>query len=290
MYKLLLNREILKILDGDAFFGFVKIKGEETLIKLAMPYLTGPQICNVSKMFGFDVEYGKGGLSRWAYMENLLKDCIENNQVSNLLVYLFSKKQFINDLKTLDPNEIDIAYAQIVEEIIKQINKILYFSQSELRIQGCNYQIVGIGGSVNVDTPNVKTIDREYIKDITNRAMIDISNNNFDSAITKSRTLLEEVFIYVIEKKHGNPTESGNIGLLYKEVKTLYKMHANQKTDQRINMLLSGLEKIISAIAEMRNKGSDAHGLGAKRINISEYHARLFVNSAVTMVLGGVKK
>lgn len=60
-------------------------------------------------------------------------------------------------------------------------------------------------------------------------------------------------------------------------------MHANQKTDQRINMLLSGLEKIISAIAEMRNKGSDAHGLGAKRINISEYHARLFVNSAVTM-------
>ena len=38
-----------------------------------------------------------------------------------------------------------------------------------------------------------------------------------------------------------------------------------------------------SAIAEMRNKNSDAHGVGAKRINIDEHHARLFVNSSMTM-------
>ena len=43
------------------------------------------------------------------------------------------------------------------------------------------------------------------------------------------------------------------------------------------------LEKILSAIAEMRNKGSDSHGVGAKRINIAEHHARLYVNSAMTM-------
>ncbi|MDE5549540.1 MAG: abortive infection family protein, partial [Clostridia bacterium] len=52
---------------------------------------------------------------------------------------------------------------------------------------------------------------------------------------------------------------------------------------KRINGLLSGLEKILSAIAEMRNVGSDSHGVGAKRINISEHHAKLFVNSAMTM-------
>lgn len=33
------------------------------------------------------------------------------------------------------------------------------------------------------------------------RAVIDIENSNFDSAITKSRTLLEETFCYVIELK-----------------------------------------------------------------------------------------
>ena len=60
-------------------------------------------------------------------------------------------------------------------------------------------------------------------------------------------------------------------------------MHADAGMDKRINELLSGLEKIIDAIAEMRNKNSDAHGVGQKRINISEHHARLFVNSAMTL-------
>ena len=33
----------------------------------------------------------------------------------------------------------------------------------------------------------------------------------------------------------------------------------------------------------MRNKDSDAHGVGARRINIDEHHARLFVNASMTM-------
>jgi DNA-binding SARP family transcriptional activator len=113
--------------------------------------------------------------------------------------------------------------------------------------------------------------------------MLDVLNGHFDSAITKSRTLLEEVFCYVIEKKDETPSESGDIGKLYNQVKQLYNMHQNKDMDKRINGLLSGLEKILSAIAEMRNKNSDSHGIGAKRINIDEHHARLFVNSAMTM-------
>ena len=54
-------------------------------------------------------------------------------------------------------------------------------------------------------------------------------------------------------------------------------------TDKRINTLLSGLEKIVSSISEMRNKNSDAHGVGATRIAIDEHHARLFVNAAMAM-------
>ena len=34
---------------------------------------------------------------------------------------------------------------------------------------------------------------------------------------------------------------------------------------------------------KIKNKNSDAHGVGQKRINISEHHARLFVNSAMTL-------
>ena len=79
------------------------------------------------------------------------------------------------------------------------------------------------------------------------------------------------------------PSSSGNMSDLYKQVKGHYNMHADSNTDRRINTLLSGLEKIVSAISEMRNKDSDAHGVGASRISIDEHHARLFVNAAVSM-------
>ena len=136
---------------------------------------------------------------------------------------------------------------------------------------------------VHIDTPAIVLVNRDYIKDISTRAIRDVECSEYDSAITKSRTLLEEVFCYVIEKKDEEPSQKGDIKKLYKQVKDLYRMHADSDTDKRINELLSGLEKIIDSIAEMRNKNSDAHGVGKRRINISEHHARLFLNSAMTL-------
>ena len=140
-----------------------------------------------------------------------------------------------------------------------------------------------IDSPISVVVPTIKTIDRQYISDLSNRAMKDVNEGNFDSAITKSRTLLEETFCYVIEKKGDTPSDSGDIGKLYNQVKQLYNMHQDKNMDKRINGLLSGLEKILSAIAEMRNVGSDSHGVGAKRISIAEHHAKLFVNAAMIM-------
>lgn len=139
------------------------------------------------------------------------------------------------------------------------------------------------GYAVAVETPSVAGVNREYIVNISSRAMRDIDNGDYDSALTKARTLLEEVFCYVIERTDEKPNDSGEINKLYGQVKQLYNMHQDKDLDKRINGLLSGLEKILTAIADMRNKGSDAHGVGAKRINISDHHARLFVNSAMTM-------
>ena len=39
-------------------------------------------------------------------------------------------------------------------------------------------------------------------------------------------------------------------------------MHTDSGTDKRINKLLSGLNGIVSAIVEIRNKDSDAHEVG----------------------------
>ena len=47
--------------------------------------------------------------------------------------------------------------------------------------------------------------------------------------------------------------------------------------------MLSGLEKIIQTIAEMRNINSDAHGVGSKRINITKREAELIINASMTI-------
>lgn len=284
-YELLREKNILAILDGDTDFGFLKINGENSNIKVSMPYLSGPMLCDMSNKFGLPVTYAwnGGAQSRWAYMDDLLAHCIQNGHESDLLSFLFSKGQFTEKLRGQTPETIDYAYSHIVKAIINQINGILYFSGNELVQTGSVFVIQKIGTTISVAAPSVTAIDRRYITDISERAMKDISDGNYDSAITKSRTLVEEVFCYVIEKKGVEPSESGDMGKLYNQVKQIYNMHQDKDVDKRINGLLSGLEKILSAIAEMRNKASDSHGVGAKRINISDYHARLFVNSAMTM-------
>jgi len=139
------------------------------------------------------------------------------------------------------------------------------------------------GGNVSVSIPAVRKITGSYVRDIATRSMQDVENGDFDSALTKARTLVEETFCYVIELKGLEPDKSGDIRRKYAQVKNMYNMHGNKDVDKRINELLSGLEKILTAITEMRNGLSDAHGVGSRRINIKSHHARLFVNSAQTM-------
>lgn len=283
-FELLRTKPILAILDGDTEFGSVVVSSAKSIRK-ALPYLSGPMLCEISSRFGLPAAYSwsGGAKSRWEYMDDLLKHCIACNRASDLLAFLFSKEQFADVLRGRTPTEIDSIYPKIVTSAIEQINGELYFGGHELVRIGNRFVVQAKGAAVTVDAPAVKIVDQAYIADISDRAMKDVTEGNYDSAITKCRTLLEEVFFYVIEKKNETPSTKGDIGKLYGQVKSLYHMHQQKDMDNRINALLSGLEKILSAISEMRNKGSDAHGAGSNRIAIDEHHARLFVNSAMTM-------
>lgn len=286
LFELLKNKEIIAILDGDTKYDEYEFEDGNTVV-ISMPYLSGLDLCGISTLFGLPMSYswGKGAanLSRWQYLDNLMEHCMSENRMSDLLSYLFGKEQFSKMLSGYGADEIEAAYTHITNEIIQRINGLLYFGGNELAVIGSQFVVKPIGSKVAVQAPQIKSIDREYIKSISNRVMQDVEQQNYDSAITKSRTLLEETFCYVIEKKGNTPSDSGDIAKLYKQVLTLYNMHTDGNTDRRINTLLSGLNSIVSAIAEMRNKDSDAHGVGANRIAIDEHHARLFVNSAMTM-------
>ena len=282
-YDLLRSKDIIAILDGDS--QIEEIDG----VRIAMPYLSGPMLCELSQKFGCYQEYywgnsSKPNLSRWQYMDNILKYVIKENKVSQLLSYMMEKERFSDSLRKLNTvSDIEKMYKYIIKKVIDQINSILYFGGHELVIINNQFIVKNIDEKINIDIPNINVVNRDYIKDLSERAMKDIDEGNLDSAITKSRTILEETFCYAIEIKGEEPSDNGDIGKLYKQVKDLYSMHANKDMDKRVNKLLSGLENIVQSIAEMRNNGSDSHGLGSKRVNIADYHARLAVNSSTTM-------
>lgn len=282
-YDLLRSKDIIAILDGDS--QIEEIDG----IRIAMPYLSGPMLCELSQKFGCYQEYywgnsSKPNLSRWQYMDNILKYVIKENKVSQLLSYMMEKERFSDSLRKLNTvSDIEKMNKYIIQKVIDQINSILYFGGHELVIINNQFIVKNIDEKINIDIPSINVVNRDYIKDLSERAMKDIDEGNLDSAITKSRTILEETFCYAIEIKGEEPSDNGDIGKLYKQVKDLYSMHANKDMDKRVNKLLSGLENIVQSIAEMRNNGSDSHGLGSKRVNIADYHARLAVNSSTTM-------
>ena len=282
-FALLKCKDIITILDGDIELEkSKKSELDEYQIPIQMPYLSGVEICQISQRFGLPQEYPK--LSRWQYFENLMDYAIKKNKMSLLLEYLFSKENFRERLERCrSREEVDEKHKYIVENAINHINRILYFGGHELIRANNNFIIKEINEKVEISIAKIKIINREYIKNLSERALQDVEAGNLDSAITKARTILEETFCYVIESKQETPTSSGNIHTLYKEVKELYNMHIDKDMDNRIKKMLSGLENIVQAVSEMRNNGSDSHGLGNRRINIAPYHARLVVNSATIM-------
>ncbi|MBD5400630.1 abortive infection family protein [bacterium] len=278
-YDLLKARSILDILIGDTSFGQIKVsENDNREVRCGLPYLTGTAICEAAGLFSAPVMYGSS--SRWVYMCQLIDWCIEHSRISDLLHYLFSKARFSDVLHGFSAEEVNLLHGRIISEIISQINGYLSFSDNELVLVGNVYYVKSQHVEIPVETPSLDRIDREYIRQLIDRAFEDISNGNNDSAITKARTLIEEIFCYAIEQQNCSPSGRGDITRLYNQVKDLYNMHQNRDIDRRISDLLSGLNKIVDAISNMRNVASDSHGLGARRIAISDYHTRLVVGAA----------
>lgn len=250
LYNSLTNKDILAILDGDTKFGNYEFE-DGTKIKIAMPYLSLSDLCSLSSLFGLEVEYSQSGgnKSRWVYLSELIKHCIEEDKCSDLLTYMFRLERFQKTLNGHSVVEINDAHKKIVKTIFDEINGLLLFREHEL-VDINNVVVVReVSTKVTVSTPKIEAISHNYIRNMSKRALNDIEQGNYDTALTHSRTLLEEIFCHVLEKKSIIPSDSGKITDLYKQIKNTYNMHTDSKADKRINKLLSGLNSIVSAIS-----------------------------------------
>lgn len=278
--KLLAQRDIIDILIGDT------IVFEKDDKQFRLPYLSGPMLCGISVKYGLECTYSwsGGGKSRWQYLKDLIEYLDQRDAVDELLKELFDFGRFnqiLNDCRSRE--EIKQNYLAIIESTISAINAQLYYSHKELLFVNNRFVISDIGKPIAVPTEHISSINVEYVRGLLGRVEEDLCSKQYDSVVTKSRTLVEEVIIYILEQRGVTAPTSGNLPELYKGCKATLGMTQDRSWDKRILEMLSGLEKIVSAICGMRNTNSDAHGAGSSRIEIKEREARLIVNASITM-------
>lgn len=161
LFRNLLSKDIYAILDGDKTFGTYESDGGDT-VDIGLPYLTGPNLCDISTKFGKPVTYGS--ISRWYYVEDLLKHCIETNTCSSILKYLFSRPQFNEYKKTpygLSLNESESLYKKSVNAAIDEINKELGFTGSKLVYQDKKFEVVKSTHHIATDDEMFEDIFKE---------------------------------------------------------------------------------------------------------------------------------
>ena len=272
-FSLLNNRKIIDILIGDT----------KLFEQYGLPYMSGPNLCQLCTSFGLSKTYTWGGVngSRWTYMQSLLVFLNKQGRIPELLSYLFDMSRFeeLNSLGDID--KIKGVHKRILSMALKQMNSHLLIAKKELRINNNSFVLSNIGEQSVIETPKVRIVTYQYIRELPERIKVDLNNKDYDSVITKSRTLLEEVLIYIIEQLTKERYKSnGDLIKIYQEATDLLNMRQKKEWDKRVNELLGGLHKIVSAISSMRNINSDAHGVGIGRISISEREAMLTANSA----------
>lgn len=275
-FKLLINRKIIDILIGD----------QNVNDDYKLPYLSGPMLCELSTTFGLQRTYNRGSgacnLSRWEYMSDLLGYLDKHSRIPELLAFLVKLDRFENLMKLGDVIKIRDTHKSIVDGMIGRINAYLMIAGKEFRMSNNTFVLVDIGNDIVIEVPKIKVVTSEYIKELPERIKDDLENHNFDSVITKSRTLIEEVLIYIIEHlNHERYKSKGDLIKIYQEATMLLNMRQNNDWDVRVNELLGGLHKLISAISNMRNINSDAHGAGSGRINIRKREALLAAHSSM---------
>lgn len=243
LYNLLRTKEIISILDGDTKYGqYETLSGKE--ITIAMPYLSGPDLCGLSTLFGLPVTYSWGGsnLSRWVYLDNLLEHCIENNKCSDLLIHMFSLDQFRNVLKGQSAEDVESSYSYIVKEIIGKINGILFFGGHELVKEGNRY-LVKIKGQSNVVKEAHET-QSSILKKIN--ALIEDGedlrvNNSYTAELHKTYCESWMGEVNILNERHlkNHP--------LYKSIYTTF-FHRHTRTHSLVEML--GLLQAVAADSE----------------------------------------
>lgn len=115
------------------------------------------------------------------------------------------------------------------------------------------------------------------------QAALDSRSSDPERSITLARTLLEDVCKWILHEAGDGWEETDDLPALYRKTAKILNLAPDDHTEQIFKQILSGCQSVVSALGALRNKLSDAHSIGPKRVRPAARHAELAVNLAGAM-------
>ena len=246
------------------------VTGDENL----SPYRSGPKLVSLFNEFGRNDVYGQGFPSRWKYAE----DCIRflkktnSNALCGLIEYVFDPREFMDTDKDVD-------------QAIEFLNGYFSYDGYEVAIIKGKAKVKDLkGGSVEFISPfRASQKDAHaFIDEQAQKCDTKITEGDYYGAITNARSLLEAVLVEIEKELDSSaPGYNGDLIRLYRRVQKLLNLEPGRKDiSDTLKQILSGLVSVVSGLAGLRNKMSDAHVATHKP---DKHHAVLAVNAAKTL-------
>lgn len=188
---------------------------------------------------------------------------------------------------------------RVFDEIIliekKRIEDGWSLSSNEDRIEQLNRRMIMDGfiivdgrfkfknNKTNLEIDTLTNINNQNINEHYLKIHHKMKSEDYSGAIANAYTLTEELLKYLLDitNSNYNKKNEGDIRQLYKELRNPLNLSpANDKLEKNLKTILDGLQKQIAGLYEVANKASDRH---ARVYNPSKHHAKLTVNSCLTL-------
>ena len=232
------------------------------------PYLKGHELVKFFNKFGFIDTYEQGFPTRWRYAEDKVRELNGTNKLRKLIEEIVDPRRFLD-------------WGFNVDKAVGEINRFLTFDNFQLIKYGEFYKISDPKG-ILIQPETTKNIDHKFINEQIEKSQKKIFEGDFNGAITNARSLIEALFIEIIEREEKAEIKNdGNIENLWSRVKKIMKLQIDKTVmPDFIIQILSGLDTSIKGLAGLSNNAGDRH---ANKFETKKHHAKLAANLAMTL-------
>ncbi|MDB5168206.1 MAG: hypothetical protein JWO55_464 [Candidatus Saccharibacteria bacterium] len=234
--------------------------------KVSSPYRQGWKI---EAFFAeFRVELGQG--SRWAQTEGALGVLNGTRKLEEVIKKVFLPIDYIE-------------HSESIEQALDYINKYFSYDGYVVKISGNRPTIQRLDDkSVKLETDKLAELNNdnlmEWLTEHSQKCFYKIQNNDYSGAITNSRSMLEELFKWILNNTSDGYDLKFNGDLMGQAKEVMKRFDMDPKTVALpLKQMLSGMNSIIQGLSQLRNAASDSHGTNYRP---QRRHALLAVNAA----------